>query len=71
MDELFEGLTLIQTKRMQRIPVILFGEAFWRRVLDLDFLAEQGTIAPGDLELITFADTAEAGWEAIKGFYEF
>ncbi len=71
MDELFEGLTLIQTKRMQRIPVILFGEAFWRRVLDLDFLAEQGTIAPSDLDLITFADTAEAGWAAIRNFHAF
>ena len=71
MDELFEALTLIQTKRMQRIPVILFGEAFWRRVLDLEFLAEQGTIAPSDLDLIIFADTAEAGWDAIKSFYEF
>ena len=71
MDELFEGLTLIQTKRMQRIPVILFGEAFWRRVLDLDFLAEQGTIAPADLDLVTYAETAEEGWNAIRSFYEF
>ena len=71
MDELFEGLTLIQTGRMARMPVILFGEEFWRRVLDLDFLAQEGTIAPDDVELITFADTAEEGWAAIRTFYGF
>ncbi|MEH6720352.1 MAG: LOG family protein [Aurantimonas endophytica] len=71
LDELFEGLTLIQTRRMQRIPVILFGEEFWRRVINFEALAKEGTIAPSDLELITFADTAEDGWQAIRDFYEF
>ncbi|HDZ71420.1 MAG TPA: LOG family protein [Aurantimonas coralicida] len=71
MDELFEALTLIQTQRMQRIPVILFGEEFWRRVINFEALAEEGTIAPEDLNLITFADTAEDGWKAIRTFYEF
>ncbi|KAB0682671.1 LOG family protein [Aureimonas leprariae] len=71
MDELFEGLTLIQTGRMARMPVILFGTEFWRRVLDLDFLAGEGTIAPDDLDLITFVDRAEDGWAAIRGFYGF
>ncbi|WP_206455223.1 LOG family protein [Aurantimonas marina] len=71
MDELFEALTLIQTRRMQRIPVILFGEEFWRRVINFEALAEEGTIAPEDLDLITFADTAEDGWKAIQAFYEF
>ncbi len=71
MDELFEALTLIQTQRMQRIPVILFGEEFWRRVINFEALAEEGTIAPEDLDLITFADTAADGWEAIRTFYEF
>ncbi|MEX6507290.1 LOG family protein [Jiella sp. M17.18] len=71
MDELFEALTLIQTRRMQRIPVVLFGEAFWRRVLNLEVLAEEGTIAPADLDLITFAETAEDGWDKIRRFYGF
>jgi len=71
MDELFEALTLIQTRRMQRIPVILFGAHFWKRVLNLNVLAEEGTIAPEDLDLITFAETAEDGWEAIARFYGF
>ena len=46
MDEFFETLTLIQTGRMERVPVILFGSDFWERAIDLDFLAEQGTISP-------------------------
>ena len=71
MDELFEALTLIQTRRMEPIPVILFGEPFWRRVVDFDFLAAEGTIAPDDLGLIHFADTAEAGWEIIRRFHAF
>jgi uncharacterized protein (TIGR00730 family) len=71
LDELFEALTLIQTRRMARIPVILFGKEFWNRVLNLAVLAEEGTIAPDDLALIQFADTAEEGWEIIRAFYGF
>ncbi|WP_152044563.1 LOG family protein [Aureimonas psammosilenae] len=71
MDELFEGLTLIQTGRMAKMPVILFGESFWRRVLDFEFLAQEGTIAPDDLALLTFVETAEDGWASIRKFYGF
>jgi uncharacterized protein (TIGR00730 family) len=69
MDEFFETLTLIQTGRMERVPVILFGKAFWNRAIDLDFLAEQGTISPGDQDIISFADTADAAWKIIADFY--
>ncbi|MBB3996466.1 hypothetical protein GGR04_000287 [Aureimonas pseudogalii] len=71
LDELFEALTLMQTGRMARMPVVLFGEAFWRRVVDFEFLAQEGTIAPDDLQLFRFADTAEEGWAIIRGFYGF
>ncbi|MAU95966.1 MAG: 3-isopropylmalate dehydrogenase [Fulvimarina sp.] len=71
MDELFEALTLIQTRRMQTIPVVLFGEKFWKRVIDFDALAEEGTISPDDLKLLTFVETAEEGWQAIRTFYGF
>lgn len=69
MDELFEALTLIQTGRMKRVPVIMFGKEFWQNVLDFDYLAAQGTISPSDLELLTFVDSAEEGWNAICRFY--
>jgi len=70
LDEFFECLTLIQTGRMERLPLILFGEAFWRSIVNFDALAEFGTIAPDDVKLISFVDTAEAAWKIIQDFYE-
>ncbi|MGK6316159.1 LOG family protein [Neorhizobium sp. DT-125] len=70
LDEMFEALTLIQTKRMERIPLILFGEKFWRGIINFGALAEFGTIAPDDLNLISFVETAEQAWKIISDFYE-
>lgn len=70
LDEFFETLTLIQTGRMDRVPVILFGKEFWRHAIDLDYLAEQGTISPGDQDIIDYAETAEDAWGVISRFYE-
>ncbi|MFA7413021.1 MAG: LOG family protein [Rhizobium sp.] len=69
MDELFESVTLIQTKRMAPIPLILFGEAFWRRIIDFDALAEFGTIAPDDVKLLNFVETAGQAWKIIADHY--
>jgi uncharacterized protein (TIGR00730 family) len=65
LDELFETLTLIQTRRMAPIPVLLFGEAFWRRVIDFEALTEAGLIAGKDLDIFRFVDDAEAAWAAV------
>ncbi len=65
MDETFESLTLIQTGRMKRVPFLLFGRAFWERVINWQALADAGTISPEDLELFRFVETAE---EAIEAF---
>jgi uncharacterized protein (TIGR00730 family) len=65
LDELFESLTLIQTGRMARVPFLLFGEAFWRRIIDFDALVEAGTIAEEDLDLLRFVETADEAWEAL------
>jgi uncharacterized protein (TIGR00730 family) len=70
LDELFETITLMQTGRMAKVPLILFGEEFWRRVVDFDALAEFGTIAPEDVELISFVNTADEACSIIKRFYE-
>jgi uncharacterized protein (TIGR00730 family) len=59
LDELFETLTLVQTGRMARIPIILFGRAFWETIVNWQALAEAGTISPGDLELFTYVETAD------------
>ena len=68
-DELFELLTLIQTGKMKRIPILLFGKDFWNRVVNFAAIADEGTIAPEDLDLITWCETAEEGWDAIRAFY--
>nr|WP_191856273.1 LOG family protein [Agrobacterium tumefaciens] len=70
LDELFEALTLIQTKRMEPIPLILFGEKFWRSVINFEFLADFGTIAPEDMNLLNFAETADDAWRIISEHYE-
>jgi len=70
LDELFEALTLMQTGRMKRVPVLMFGKDFWHKVIDINFLAEQGTIAPEDVELLTYIDSAEEGWQKIREFYQ-
>ncbi len=66
MDELFEALTLIQTKKIKPIPVLLFGRKFWNRVIDFDVLVEQGTISPNDIKLFQYVETAEEAWQVIK-----
>ena len=69
LDELFETLTLIQTRKMPPVPVILFGREFWEKAIDLDFLVEEGTIAPEDARLVTYAETAAEAWEPIARFH--
>lgn len=69
LDEMFEALTLIQTKRMERIPLLLFSEKFWRGIVNFEALAEFGTISPDDLNLITFVETADEAWRIIEDFY--
>jgi uncharacterized protein (TIGR00730 family) len=65
LDELFETLTLIQTRKLRRIPVLLFGKEFWERVIDFQALVDEGTISPQDLDLFAYVETAEAAWEMI------
>ncbi|ESQ16742.1 MAG: TIGR00730 family Rossman fold protein [Thiohalocapsa sp. PB-PSB1] len=68
LDELFETLTLIQTGKVRRVPVILFGHTYWQRVLDLDAMVEEGTIDPEDRDLIQFVERAEDAWALIRDF---
>lgn len=65
MDELFETLTLIQTGKMEPIPVLLFGRSFWERVVNFEALVEEGTISQKDLDLFTYVETAEEAWKLI------
>lgn len=65
LDEMFESLTLIQTGRMRRVPFLLFGKEFWQNIINWEALAEAGTIAPTDLELFKFVETADEAVRAI------
>lgn len=67
-DELFESLTLIQTGRMRRVPILLFGKEFWERVVDWSALSEAGTISPDDLDLFRYVETAEEAAGIIEGW---
>jgi uncharacterized protein (TIGR00730 family) len=69
LDELFDALCLVQTRKMPPIPIVLVGESFWRKTFDADFLAEEGVIAPEDIDLFCFAETAEDIWRAIVDWY--
>jgi len=68
-DETFELLTLMQTGKIAVMPVVLFGEAFWRRVVNFEALVEEGVISPNDLELFHFVETAEEAWAIVQKFY--
>jgi uncharacterized protein (TIGR00730 family) len=70
LDELMETITLIQTGKMRRIPILLFGREFWNRVIDFDALAEEGVISRKDLALFTWVETAEEAWAEITRFYD-
>lgn len=69
LDEFFETLTLIQTGRLERIPLLLFGMEFWRKVLNFEALADAGTISPEDTGLFTVVDSAEHGWDVVRTHY--
>ncbi|MES2606164.1 MAG: TIGR00730 family Rossman fold protein [Pseudomonadota bacterium] len=66
LDELFEALTLVQTKKIEPLPILVFGKQFWSKLLDLDFLVEQGMINPEDRQLFHYVDTAEEAWTLIR-----
>jgi uncharacterized protein (TIGR00730 family) len=70
LDELFGALTLIQTRKMPPIPVVLIGESYWKNLINISFLVESGTIDPEDAELLWFAETAQQAWTGIQTWYQ-
>ena len=65
LDELFEALTLIQTGRMKQVPFLLFGKAFWEKIIDWEALSDAGTISADDLKLFRFVETADEALAAM------
>jgi hypothetical protein len=69
-DELFETLTLVQTRKIKPVPVVLVGEAFWRDAFNIEYLVNEGVIDPEDKDLFWFAETAQEVWDGILHWYE-
>lgn len=69
-DELFEILTLVQTKKTEPIPIVLVSKYYWNRAVDFDFLREEGVIGHADLEMFNIVDNAEEAWSHILEWYE-
>jgi uncharacterized protein (TIGR00730 family) len=65
-DELFETLTLVQCRKIAPLPIVLVDEAYWRRAVDMEFLAAEGMIARRDRRLYRYADTAAEIWKAVR-----
>jgi uncharacterized protein (TIGR00730 family) len=69
LDELFEVITLVQTRKAKQVPIVLFGSDYWKRLINFELLVEEGVISPTDLALFQFADDPETAWNLIKTFY--
>ncbi len=70
-DELFETLTLVQTRKIKPLPILLLGKEYWQRVINFEALVDEGMIDEQDLSLFQFVDTAEDAWQIVKTYYKF
>ena len=70
LDELFEVMTLVQTRKARPVPILLFGTSFWKGLINMELLIEEGTISASDLQLFNYVDTPEDAWQAICKFYQ-
>ncbi len=70
MDELFEVLTLIQTHKKRKMPVILLGKEYWKKLINFKLMADMKYISENDLKIFTYVDKAEDAWNFIVNFYK-
>lgn len=70
LDELFEVITLVQTRKARQVPIVLFGSDYWKRVINFEALVEEGMISPADLSLFQYADDPQVAWDVIRNFYQ-
>jgi uncharacterized protein (TIGR00730 family) len=69
LDELFEVLTLVQTRKAKPVPIFLYGSEYWKRLINFDVLVDEGAISPEDTKLFKYVDDPQVTWDAIKHFY--
>lgn len=70
LDELFEVITLVQTRKAKQVPIVLFGSDYWKRLFNFEVLVEEGAISKEDLDLFQYADDPEQAWSLIQDFYQ-
>ena len=70
LDELFDALTLIQTQKIEQIPVIFVGKEYWTKIINFEQLVEEGVIAAEDLEIFSYANSAQQAWNMIQEWYD-
>ncbi|MCG3188705.1 MAG: hypothetical protein LKCHEGNO_00838 [Burkholderiaceae bacterium] len=71
LDEMFETMTLVQTGKSRARPILLFGRAFWEKLIDFEHLVDRGMISPEDLGLFHYVETAEEAWARLADHYGF
>ena len=71
LDELFETMTLIQTGKSRRRPILLFGRAFWDKLINFQHLVDTGMVSTEDLDLFHYVETAEQAWDKLAEYYGF
>jgi uncharacterized protein (TIGR00730 family) len=71
LDELFELLNLIETEKVEPLPIVLVGQAYWEKLVNFDFLVEEGMIGSSDRELFQFAETAHVIWSTIATWHQY
>jgi len=69
LDELFETLTLIQTGKCRKRPILLFGREFWTRLINMDHLVDTGMISPDDVKLFHYVESAQEAWDLLRNEY--
>lgn len=68
-DELFETLTLIQTRKIRAVPILLFGKSYWRKIINFEAMVTEGMVSAADLNLFRYVETAEEANQAVYEFY--
>jgi predicted Rossmann-fold nucleotide-binding protein len=66
LDELFEVLCLVQTRKIKPIPVLLFHREYWERIINFPALVEEGVVEPGDLDIFSYVESAEEAWRLLE-----
>jgi uncharacterized protein (TIGR00730 family) len=70
LDELFEVITLVQTRKSSPVPIVLFGKDYWRRLINMDVMVEEGAVSEVDLNLFHLTDDPQEAWDTIQAFYK-